>query len=242
MADNLFNNDLFGDQVPGKDAKGNQTRKVYPGHRFLPHVRVPIEYMVIVLVAFLLLLVVAYAIGVERGKKIERGVMGSVVRVQGAEIIAKSEKEKEKTKKEEVEKKKEKVDREEAEEERVAGEVTEKLEKVILAENKNEEEQAVIESGSPQLKKTPKDVEGDLDRPVQDKKYLYSIRLAAYAEKLRAESEVESLKETGCNAGYEKSGRWYQVYVTGFQTIEETQAAKKTLVGRYPDCYIRKNK
>ena len=70
MTDTRYNTDFFENDVFDKKPRKPRAESVYSGHRVLPYIRVPIEYTVIICMIVLILMVVSYAIGVERGKKI----------------------------------------------------------------------------------------------------------------------------------------------------------------------------
>ena len=63
-----YKNDFFEDQVCEKKARKPRVWDKYSRQRILPHVRVPVEYMIIILIVFLVAVIIAYAVGVERGK------------------------------------------------------------------------------------------------------------------------------------------------------------------------------
>ena len=70
--DNDYQNDFFAEQVSIKKArKPHQIMQRYSQRRLLSHIRVPVEYIVIIAIITLVLIIIAYAIGVERGKNIQ---------------------------------------------------------------------------------------------------------------------------------------------------------------------------
>ena len=72
MMDNDYQNDFFAEQVSIKKArKPHQIMQRYSQRRLLSHIRVPVEYIVIIAIITLVLIIIAYAIGVERGKNIQ---------------------------------------------------------------------------------------------------------------------------------------------------------------------------
>jgi hypothetical protein len=68
--DNKFQHDFFGDLQREREARKKRFLSRYSKHRFLPHLRVPTEHVVVTVIAVLVLVIVAYALGIERGKRI----------------------------------------------------------------------------------------------------------------------------------------------------------------------------
>ncbi|MFQ5952061.1 MAG: SPOR domain-containing protein [Candidatus Omnitrophota bacterium] len=66
-----FKGDFFEGGYPEKRSIKPSFLSKYSAQRFLPHVRVPTEYTVIIAIGILILMIVAYAVGVERGKRIQ---------------------------------------------------------------------------------------------------------------------------------------------------------------------------
>jgi cell division protein FtsN len=71
---------------------------------------------------------------------------------------------------------------------------------------------------------------------------VYDIQLASFKNLRLAKKEIATLRRKGFEASYAQRGSWYQVYVTGYRTVEDAQEAKKKLAKSYKDCYIRKAK
>ena len=71
--DNKFQHDFFGDHNREGDPRKLGFLSKYSKHRLLPHLRVPIEYVVVAGIVMLVLVIIAYAIGVERGKRVQLG-------------------------------------------------------------------------------------------------------------------------------------------------------------------------
>ena len=70
MADHDYQEDLFGDGAYGNKVARPRVLDRYYKHRILPQLRLPVEYTVIAAIGVLVLVVIAYAVGVERGKSI----------------------------------------------------------------------------------------------------------------------------------------------------------------------------
>jgi len=70
MADHDYQEDLFGEGAYGKKVARPRILNRYYKQRVLPQLRLPVEYTVIAAIGVLVLVVIAYAVGVERGKSI----------------------------------------------------------------------------------------------------------------------------------------------------------------------------
>ena len=69
MQNGDFQRDLFGGQVSEKKRKGLDLLEKYSRQRLVPNVRIPLEYTVIMAIGVLVLVIVAYAVGIEAGKR-----------------------------------------------------------------------------------------------------------------------------------------------------------------------------
>jgi SPOR domain len=211
MADTFFKTDFFAENKHEKKGRSGKERSRISSRRFLPYLRIPIEYTVISAVVVLVLLVVFFALGVEHGKKMVRIEMrGAIVnepefdKAEGAsypEIVE------------------------------IAPEVEEIREEITV--NTITEEVAEIPKEKVDSKKP-------VEKPVDGKEY--AIYLIAFNQLPNAESEIKKLKDVGMDATYITAGSWYQVLVSGIETIEEAKEKQRELSGRYPDCYIRRKK
>ena len=65
-----FQGDLFGDKFHEKKGKKPYLLEKYYKQRVLPNIRIPIEYIVISVIAILVLMIISYAVGVEKGKRV----------------------------------------------------------------------------------------------------------------------------------------------------------------------------
>jgi cell division septation protein DedD len=203
MTDKEFQKDFFGDRKYEEKARIPLLTRRYPDRIFLPHLKIPVEYAVIISIAVLVLVIIAYAAGVERGKRV-----GSVTPVEEsfqAETVAVKP----------------------AESEAIVSE-----EAVAVTEP----EEAVVEEAPKQG--TVKEVVKIPEAPVGK----YVIQLASFKNLDSAEEEIEKLEKNGIQADVTKKGAWYQVYASGYTTIESAKRAKKLLSADYEDCYIRRLK
>lgn len=73
MSPNGFQDDFFDERLPEQKGRKSLLFGKYSDQRYLPQIRVPVEYAAVIAIGVLIAVIVAYAIGVERGKKISRG-------------------------------------------------------------------------------------------------------------------------------------------------------------------------
>ena len=78
MADDNFQNDFFGGVTAEKRIKKPPLMEQYSRRRILPHVRIPVEHIVMTAIGVLVLMIISFAVGVERGKRIAVVESGSV--------------------------------------------------------------------------------------------------------------------------------------------------------------------
>jgi hypothetical protein len=221
MSDNNFQPDLFGGQYYDKDGQK-------PGLKrgLMPYVRIPVEYTIIGGIIFLVLLVVFYAIGVERGKKIaqERMVFQESAKIEKPSFGSKPEAKPEKP---------------------AAG---------SLSESSTDDTGAAVD-GLPDLPESAADLDEtlkeDADIPGLPKEVksavpvvggAYAIQLASTKNAEAAKKEVDKLKAKGKNACVIPSGQWHQICIRGYQSMEEARKDKTVLSKDYPDCYVKKLK
>ena len=213
MNENSFKKDLFDDQVYESKARKLGLLSKYSKQRILSYISVPVEYIVIVSITALILMIISYAVGVERGKNIAGKIDGNnentkvILQTNSPEYFSSeinSENGKEK----------QKVDTEFSEENFYTSEdvVEEEIQNVLELE------------------------EDDILPEVSS----YTVQLASFKNKEAAISETYKLKDKGINAEYVRKGDWYQVYAEGFLTIEEARVAQQMLAQYYRDCFIRK--
>jgi len=218
MIDDNYKNDFFGEELNHKGSEKSAKLKNYSGQRFLPYIRIPIEYVVIIAIGVLMLAIVSYAVGVERGKRLEGGKTvpfvseESIAFDQQVNLDASIE----------ISAEEGEIDTQEdvSPQEIIEAETEELLTEGILeglprAPEAEEEEEQVVES-------------------------IYIIQLAAFKSEDAAEEEKDELKDEGVIAEVSQSGDWYQVYAAGYQTITEAKQAQKKLIENYEDCYIKK--
>ena len=83
------------------------------------------------------------------------------------------------------------------------------------------------------------EAEGKVPAPEES---AYAVQLASFKNERSAKKEIDMLKSKGIKASMTRKGEWYQVYASGYRTIDEAKRAKRDLIADYEDCYIRKMK
>jgi cell division septation protein DedD len=224
MQDNNFRDDLFGKSAPVRKPQRAPVLDGYVKQRYLPFLKMPTEYAVIAVIGVLILLTVAYALGVKVGrtsahvagvfpeaetdiKGIERE-LGSRLSDPGTSVFPEAEK----------------VSREE-QHYAAAPESP--------AEDEWQDEVFPVAS-------EPEEPVKPLPVRTLERKGEYRIYLAAFREESRAKALVEKLKSSGISADFSKGAAWHQVYAEGYGTISEAVSAKESLLKDFPDCYIRR--
>ena len=64
-----FRHDFFDDKISERKSRKPAFLSKYSKHRLLPHLKIPMEHVIIIAIGILILLSIVYAIGVERGKR-----------------------------------------------------------------------------------------------------------------------------------------------------------------------------
>ncbi|RKY41876.1 MAG: hypothetical protein DRP85_04670 [Candidatus Makaraimicrobium thalassicum] len=215
MADNNFQDDFFGNH--GFRRKSSEKLRLlsrYSEQRFLPFVKIPVEYSVIIAIAVLFLIIVSYAVGVERGKRLSGVESGSLREetVQPHEAINRS---------------REPADFPEPERRRQAGDIV----------------QLPLESHGVGSKASYPEIGDDESAKRHEGKISaessYILQLASFKDETSAEKEINRLKRKGIEACLAKKGIWWEVYTSGYRTISEARRARRGLLTDYEDCYIK---
>ncbi len=214
MIDIDFQKDLFGEQVCEEKARKPRLLCRYSERRFLPYVKIPIEYIVIIVIGMLVLTVIAYAVGVEKGRNTAGAKIGRDITIEQTENAIKVETE-----------------------EPATSTIPNELVYKPLEEDTSEilrENEKINDDFSVLLEK-----ETEKQEQVHE---LYTIQLASFKKEELAKKELQKLKKENITADVTKKGEWYQVYAVGYHTIEEANKAKEELLKEYKDCYIRRVK
>ncbi|NQT33153.1 MAG: SPOR domain-containing protein [Candidatus Omnitrophica bacterium] len=218
MKNSEFKNDFFVGEIDAKKSRGLRLSERYDKQRFLPQIKMPVEYVVIITIAVIILMTISYAVGVERGKRVKAE---GIFEAGAAEGRAK-------------ESSKERVIIEAGFTETGSESSLEELvvtETTAIQEEVTPEQEKIIPQTDPEEKPAPSFAKGN-----------YIIQLATFKHRDPAEDEARKLEEKGIQAQITEAGDWYQVYAVGYKTISEAKKAKKELVEKYGDCYIRKVK
>ncbi|MFH1305266.1 MAG: SPOR domain-containing protein [Candidatus Omnitrophota bacterium] len=230
-----YKDDFFEAQSRGE--KGGKPRSGdrfgYSGQRFLPYIKMPVEYSVIAAIGVLVLVIVAYAIGVENGKRVRPHEdlnirKKGIVAAQVTDIAEpRAEKRVKKT----------------AEEERSLSEkdgtAAEEMVSVIVDADTEEKYEDIQEPEAPETVAAPAPVKTEKKVEIGgDKEYI--VQLAAFKNRVSAQEAADKLKTEGIGASMERKGDWFQVYAGGYRTIGEAQEAKQGFSESYSDCYIRR--
>ncbi|MFH1411154.1 MAG: SPOR domain-containing protein [Candidatus Omnitrophota bacterium] len=206
--------DLFDGSFTGDAGVRPRRFKNYPRQRFLPVIKVPVEYTVISAIAVLMLLIISYAVGVEKGKTFrqrEPARPGTQEKVYSEASVIR-----------------EKVAPEELTYEGQA------VEEEISSAEYGEDFPLAYEDNETH---TPAAVEAEI-KPLSEK--TYDLRLASFKNADSAEAEKEKLKDKGYNAVMTKNGSWYQISIEGYGSIEEVKKAQEELSSEYKDSYIKR--
>lgn len=224
MVDGDFQKDFFSegrsrDKTPRKPGFLDK----YLEHRFLPHIKMPVEYTIVIGIGILVLTIIAYAVGVEKGKRMMSAEMASSkVKVSAAPVdqvdgIGVAEVSYEDWIRPEPE----------------TGKVVKKTESPI------KEEPKPVEVAAP-VQKVVAEKEPVVEKKEEAPETEYAIQLASFRDEGSAKTEAAKLKKKGINADFSKKGEWFQVFSGGYRTRSEADNAVNTLAEMYPDCFIKR--
>jgi len=235
MSNDLFDNDLFEGQEFVRQDKRPRFVDKYAKHRFLPFLKIPVENAIILCILFLVLVVISYAVGIERGKRMARGKKDTVRLTQQGGDLPVSDEDIMRSQEEIIEFSGEKD---------VKGikDSSADIYDEIPVNTYDKTANEITEQGD--ILDTLKEVEasGEDDNIILEKpeEKAYIIQLITFSSEGQAVDEVERLRTAGSDAVLSRSGRWYQVYVKGFSDIDEAARAQDKYISEYPDCYIRR--
>lgn len=213
MVDSGFHNDLFDGQFSDRKRKKPELLARISQQRVLPQVKVPVEYTVIMAIGVLVLVIVAYAVGVERGKR-----MVAVVPHVQAEVFEVYE------------------DGGVEENNDVTYPVI-KEEDIVVERDVTE----VFESkGDDAADVVGRSEEAEVSEGMSSEGPEYQILLASVRSEEDAIREKDKLTEKGFDPDFVKIGEWYQVYAAGYRTRKAAEEAKKKLADEYSTCFIKR--
>ena len=238
MTDNMYQNDFFGAEHEERKRLKMGALSDYAKQRYLPYLKIPIEYTVIIAIGIMVFVIVAYAVGVKVGRSGRdaqtRTETGSVpVKIEYAEMSSDDP----------------------------AVEATAKPGVVGTSAGtgaysyevpgadvsgfdpyegaRNDYVGAPPGEGIPEVEETPVPTEKPAPT-VPDS--VYVVQLAAFSDEAKASEAAKVLGGKGVEAHVSHKGSWYQVYASGYNTIETARKARTKFQEMYPDCYIRKVK
>jgi len=211
MSSEKFQYDLFGENFNSNNKTRPRRGGKYSKQRFLAYIRIPIEYSVIIVIGVLIVVIIAYAVGVEKGKRMF--LLCTFADAEHRNIPGPD------------------VQREE---------LPEKKKEVLTKIPEPAHEEVAAKSVQEDKPEEPVDRKRERieEEPGETKEY--EVQLASFKKSGFADKEVAKLKTKGIKARSVKKGVWYRVSVAGYKTIEAAKAAKKELIEDYKDCYIRR--
>ena len=220
-----FDTDLFtgekGENVVDKAPSGPRISD----KRFLPYVRIKIEHTVIFAVVFLLVVVLFFAFGVERGKGISKEKSVPFDTVEESIVVLDEESDLGVELFSAMDTDSDPAGTEGAQD---GTELSGQVEDLAIAEIKEQISQEEIVQ--------------EVSEPFSEPEREYWLYLISFQSEESAEGEVETLKSEGIDAAFHRSGSWYQVYVKGNSNIEKAEEIKTGFIERYPDSFIRRKK
>ncbi len=228
MTENDYKNDFFEGRLYEAGKKKSRLVNRCSEKRTASHLKIPVEYAVILVIVIMTFVTVAYAIGVKNGKAsaITGTVSENSVSVSSTpevkEIVVNvisefplpdsgampESKETEKV-----------VSRDVV--------LPVEMEKVVSEEQIQEEEKTQAEQVS--------------DSELLDETE-YIVCLASFKNEKFAAKNISALTRDGVQTRLDKKGDWYQLYAAGFSTIDEARKAIEKLSKTYKDCYIKRIK
>ena len=218
MAEKDYQNDFFGEEARGKNDRKPHILSRYSQQRFLPYIKIPIEYTVIIAIGVLVLMIISYAVGVERGKRI---IVKSAMKVQ--------------------------ADTAGASQEGLAEEVTAETDISGDVLPSDEETSLEVSGAFQEIAEEVDPYEGAREEVIENEVYSYespgyAVQLVSFKSERSANKEVNKLRSQGFEADFDKNDDWYRVYAGGYRTIGEARSARENFLSEYSDCYIRKLK
>jgi hypothetical protein len=225
MQDNNFKEDLFGKGVPsGKSPRVPAFNGYVKQQRYLPYLKMPTEYAVILAISVIVLFTLSYAWGVKVGRSSATSSEVLEIEIEGDRLLEEPDPAPECQERQDIEVE-DYIDQED--------ENTDIIGSQLRGDAKEVEER--VEREEPLAEKTNL---REIEEPVSSGRYV--IYLAAFKDQSRAEVLSLDLKDSGVDARVDKKSDWYQVYAAGYATITEADSAKTVLSKDFPDCYIRK--
>jgi hypothetical protein len=237
MSDNIYQNDFFGDDLQERKKVKMRVLSDYSKQRYLPYMKIPIEYTVMIAIGAIVVVMVAYAIGVQVGRSGRESM-----EVRAADDKA--------SKTKDIEKVLDDIYPDVPVLPQKAEAALEDVSKVDRITDLGTEAADPYEGARKDYVGAPPDEDVDELKPLEvppaptptvlDSTYI--VQLAAFSDAAKAAEAAENLIGKGVDARVARKGSWHQVYASGYDTIEEARKARSRFQGTYPDCYIRKIK
>ncbi len=238
MNNNLFPDDFFDTDSMSKNSNRKLAKQRLRARKMMPYMKLQIEQIIFISITILVVIVLSFSAGVERGKHVaskEAFKNISVEENNGDALVLPDHiiydvalavapfKE---------------LDIDQSDEIKEM-EYTEPLIEEVQEEVKIEVEEEIMAPDNFQVVRPT-----DTQIKILDKKpeSSYIVMLVIYKSRDQAGKEIKKLRAAGHDAYYYKNGNWYQVYSEGYATIEEVKKDVGVLKKRYSDCYIRKIK
>jgi len=226
MTENDYKNDFFEGRFYEAGKKKSRLVNRCSEKRAAFHLKIPVEHAVILLIAIMTFVTIAYAIGVKNGKASVRNDS-----VSENNMIASSTPE---TK------------------EIVVNVVSEFSPPDSGAMPESKEAKKVVSRDVVLPVETEKVVSEEQIQPeenvqakqVSDSELLdeteYIVCLASFKNEKFAAKDISALTRAGVETRLAKKGDWYQLYAAGFSTFDTARKAKEKLTETYKDCYIKR--
>lgn len=215
MNDENFQGDFFDGESFEKKIITKPFIKKLSGERLVRNFRVPVESLIISLIIVLILMVVSFSIGVERGKWLISG--SSLMNADNVDIKVMP----------------------------VNSAISERGADFGVNESLLDKAQNLrVKTGKVEINNiedtsTDGPAPAEIDKKDENVGYKYIIQVATYKNEASADTLVKELTKDGKIAAFAKKGAWHQVYIKGFKDIGSAEKTLKDLKKRFPDCYIR---
>ncbi|MDD4956039.1 MAG: SPOR domain-containing protein [Candidatus Omnitrophica bacterium] len=224
MIDTEFKNDLFDDAQVKNAVKKTRLLDKYTESRVFSHLTIPVEHVFIAAVSVLILLILAYAIGVERGKHISaREISGKAA--SGEEAL-------------------EDMQAGASKDAVAPSESINNFSADILREIEKRANAASEENVPASVDKGPtvpvEETSGAWEEVIVERREEYAVQLASFKDREAGDREMEKLRKQGVDARIVRKGEWFQLCAEGYPDISEAKEAIKKFKLVYKDCYIRK--
>ncbi|MBF0252943.1 MAG: SPOR domain-containing protein [Candidatus Omnitrophica bacterium] len=228
MNDNLFPDDFFDGSQKPKSSNIKLAKQMIREKKMLPYVKITIEQSVFIAITALVLMVLSFAAGVERGKQVasKEAFQNFSIREDNSSINILPD---------------HVITNEVIDISPLKETYQETPEEETLSDpnttDENEDKKLTLDTAT-QINPTDTQIKILAKKPES----AYIIMLVIYSDTDSANKETKKLRAEGHDAYYYENGNWNQVYSEGYSSIEEAKNDVTILKKRYSDCYIRKIK